>query len=161
MTKSQGFRTQVHILNQPLVYPHLIRIPRLASFTTGRLPRRVLESLRRHTHGAFHPQIFGFGAVDQLLADLLQRLYFARGQGDPDLVDFLWRTRSCLARLFIVIDFTASRELRHPFRDDLRDLRQSPSPAFDKTCFLTRWAWKTDYRCPAAPSHVSAILPIV
>ena len=35
------------LLNQPLVDPHLVRIPRLTPLSAGRLPRRHLQALGR------------------------------------------------------------------------------------------------------------------
>jgi len=76
-------------LNQPLVDSHLVRVPRLTSFTTRSLPRRDFQALGRQADRAFDTQVLGFGTFDQLLADLLQGLDFAGSEGDADLVDFL------------------------------------------------------------------------
>ena len=78
-----------HLLNQPLVDPHLIRIPRLTPLTTWCFPCRDLQAFRRQPHRALDAQILGLGAINQLLADLFQRLHFAGSQGDADFVDFL------------------------------------------------------------------------
>ena len=75
--------------------PHLIRIPGLAPFTTGRLPRRDLQALCRQADRALDAQVLGFGTLDQLLADFLERLDFAGGQGNPDLMDFLVVPETC------------------------------------------------------------------
>ncbi len=78
-----------YLLNQPLVDPHFVRIPRLTSFTTRGLPRRDFQALCRQADRALDTQVLGFGTFDQLLADLLQGLDFAGSEGDADLVDFL------------------------------------------------------------------------
>ena len=51
-----------------------------------------LECLGRQSHGSLGLEILGFGAVDQVLADFLEGLDLAGGQGDADLVDFLRKT---------------------------------------------------------------------
>lgn len=56
-----------------------------------RLLRQVfhsyLEDLGGQAHGALDAQVLGLGALEQLGADLLERLHLARGEGDADLVD--------------------------------------------------------------------------
>lgn len=79
------------LLNQPLMDPHLKHIPRLAPLPAGRLPCGHLQALGRQAHGALDAQVLGLGPLDQLLAYFLERLHFARGQGDADFVDFLSR----------------------------------------------------------------------
>lgn len=69
--------------------PHLKSIPRLTSLTTRRLAGRNLQALRRQSHWSLDAEILRLRALDELLADLFQRLHFARGQGDTDFVDFL------------------------------------------------------------------------
>lgn len=71
--------------------PHLKHIPRLTPLTRRGLPRRHLQTLGRQAHGALDAQVLGLGSLDQLLAYFLQRLHFARRQGDADFVDFLVR----------------------------------------------------------------------
>ena len=84
---------------------HLKHIPRLAPLTTGRLACRHLQALGRQAHGALDAQVLGLGALDQLLADLFERLHFARGQSDADFVDFLRRPESLVigCRLWIEV----------------------------------------------------------
>ena len=41
-----------------------------------------LEGLGRQADGALGAEVLGLGALDELLADLLERLHLARGQGD-------------------------------------------------------------------------------
>ena len=43
-----------HLLDQPLMNSHLIRIPRFTSLTTRRLPRRDFETPSRQPHRAFN-----------------------------------------------------------------------------------------------------------
>ena len=92
-----GARVEV---DQPLVYPHLVPVPRLRAFPTWprafispapvgrwsdlegsgregkgrdqRLPRGVLEDFGRQSHGAFHAEVAVFGAVDQVAANYIQ-----------------------------------------------------------------------------------------
>lgn len=87
--RQHGPATKGDSLNQALVDPHLKGIPRLTSLATRRLPGRDLKDLGRQTHGALDTEILRLGALDQLLADLFERLHFARGERDADLVDFL------------------------------------------------------------------------
>jgi hypothetical protein len=68
---------------------HLESIPSLGSFTTGCLSGRDLEGLGWEPDGALDAEILALGALDELLADLLEGLDFAGGQGDADLVSFL------------------------------------------------------------------------
>lgn len=69
--------------------PHLVRIPRLATFTARRLPRRHLQALGRQADGALDAEVLGLCALDELLADLFERRHFLARQGDADLVDGL------------------------------------------------------------------------
>jgi hypothetical protein len=67
--------------------PHLIHIPSLTPLTTGRLPRRNLQILRRQPHGSLDAEILGLGALNEFRADFLQGGDFAGGESDADLVD--------------------------------------------------------------------------
>jgi len=80
-------RIWIHLLNQTLVDPHLIRIPSLGALTTRRLARGDFQVLGGQTHGALDAQVLSLGPLDELAADLFERLHLARGQGDADLVD--------------------------------------------------------------------------
>ena len=44
--------------------------------------------LRRQAHGSLDAQVLALGTLDQLGADLLERLHLARRERDTDLVDF-------------------------------------------------------------------------
>jgi hypothetical protein len=70
---------------------HLEGIPGLGSFTAGCLSGGDLEGLGRETDGALDAEFLALGTLDELLADLLEGLDFAGGQGDADLVGFLSR----------------------------------------------------------------------
>ncbi len=78
-----------NLLNQTFVDSHLESIPGLGSFTTGCLPGGDLESLGRETDGALDAEFLALGTLDKLLANLLEGLDFAGGQGDANLVGFL------------------------------------------------------------------------
>jgi hypothetical protein len=78
-----------NLLNQALVDAHLILIPGLGTLTVGGLTGHDLELLGGQTDGALDAEVLGLGAVDELLADLLEGLDLARGEGDADLVEFL------------------------------------------------------------------------
>ena len=78
-----------HLLNQALVDPHLIRIPRLTPLPTRRLAGGDLQALGRQADGALDAEVLRLGALDELLAHLLEGLHLARGEGDADLVGFL------------------------------------------------------------------------
>lgn len=68
---------------------HLESIPGLGSFTTGCLSGRDLECLGWETDGALNAEILALSTLDEFLADFLEGLDFAGGQGDADLVSFL------------------------------------------------------------------------
>ena len=70
-----------------LVDAHLIGIPGLGTLTVRCLTRGDLQVLGGKADGALDAELLVLGAVDELLADLLERLDVARGQGDADLVD--------------------------------------------------------------------------
>ena len=54
---------------------------------TYRLTGRDLKDLGGETDGALDAEVLGLGAVDELLADLLEGRDLAGGEGDADLVD--------------------------------------------------------------------------
>jgi len=66
---------------------HLVGIPGLRTLTTRSLAGGDLQLLGGQADGALDAQVLALGAVDQLLAHLLERLDVARGQRDTDLVD--------------------------------------------------------------------------
>ena len=69
--------------------PHLESIPCLASLTTRCLPGGDLQNLGWETNRSLDAEILALRTLDELLADLFERLHLTRGQGDADLVDFL------------------------------------------------------------------------
>jgi hypothetical protein len=79
----------IDLLDQTLVDSHLETIPSLGSLTTRSLSGGDLQSLGWQTDRALDAQILGLCAVDELLADLLEGLNVAGGEGDADLVGFL------------------------------------------------------------------------
>ncbi len=68
---------------------HLESIPGLGTFTTGCLSGGDLESLGRKSDGALDAEFLALGTLNELLADLLEGLDFAGGQGDANLMGFL------------------------------------------------------------------------
>lgn len=102
---------------------HLEGIPGLGSFTAGCLSGSDLEGLGRETDGALDAEFLALGTLDELLADLLEGLDFAGGQGDADLVGFL-------SRMYV------SRNLGGAGQKEVKPgLRRTPSLAFDRTFF--------------------------
>jgi hypothetical protein len=102
---------------------HLEGIPGLGSFTAGCLAGGDLEGLGRETDGALDAEFLALGTLDELLADLLEGLDFAGGQGDADLVRFL-------SRMYV------SRNLGGAGQKEVEPgLRRTPFLAFDKTFF--------------------------
>jgi hypothetical protein len=109
-----------NLLNQTFVNSHLESIPGLGTFSTGCLSGGDLESLGRETNGALDAEFLALGTLDELLADLLEGLDFAGGQGDANLMGFLRK---------IIFSGTFSERKE----DDLRGLRRTPSLAFGRT----------------------------
>jgi len=66
---------------------HLKGIPGLGTLTARRLAGGDLQVLGGQADGALNAELLVLGAVDELLADLLERLDVAGGEGDADLVD--------------------------------------------------------------------------
>jgi hypothetical protein len=67
--------------------PHLVHVPGLGALTARGLAGGDLQVLGGHADGALDAEVLGLGAVDELLADLLEGRDLARGEGDADLVD--------------------------------------------------------------------------
>lgn len=74
-------------LDEALVDAHLIGVPGLGTLTARGLAGGDLEVLGGETDGALDAEVLVLGAVDELLADLLEGLDLAGGEGDADLVD--------------------------------------------------------------------------
>lgn len=69
---------------------HLIRIPRLGTLTARSLTGGDLQSLGGQTDGALDTQVLALGALEDLGAHLLEDINLAGGEGDADLVGFLF-----------------------------------------------------------------------
>lgn len=74
-------------IDEALVDAHLEGIPGLGTLTVGRLTGGDLQVLGGQADGALDAELLGLGAVDELLAHLLEGLDVAGGEGDADLVD--------------------------------------------------------------------------
>lgn len=68
---------------------HLESVPGLGTLTARSLTGGDTEVLGWETDWALDAKVLGLGALEELAADLLERLHLARGEGDADLVD-LW-----------------------------------------------------------------------
>lgn len=108
-----------------------------------------LQNLGRQSHGSLNPQVLRLGSLQQLSADLLEGCDLSRGQGDSDLVDFLYASRQCqLLFLSFLLYFLIfyGRGCAQTHRDKgmismewnvLVLHRRSPSLAFGKTWWLS------------------------
>jgi hypothetical protein len=76
-------------VDEALVDLHLEAVPGLGTLTTRRLAGRDLEGLGGQADGALDAEVLGLGAVDELLAHLLDRLDVARRESDADAVGLL------------------------------------------------------------------------
>jgi hypothetical protein len=77
------------------VDPHLVGIPSLGTLTVGGLSGGDLQGLGGEADGALDAEVLGLGALEELVADLLEGLNLAGGEGDADLVDLLNKEISC------------------------------------------------------------------
>ncbi len=68
---------------------HLESVPCLRSFTARSLSGGNLEGLGWEADRTLDAEVLGLGTLNELLADLLERLDLSAGQGDSDLVGFL------------------------------------------------------------------------
>jgi len=68
---------------------HLKGVPGLGTLTVRCLTGGDTEVLGWETDWALDAKVLGLGALEELAADLLERLDLAGGEGDADLVD-LW-----------------------------------------------------------------------
>ena len=82
-------RVHCGLLYEPLVYPHLVVIPRLASLSAWRFAGCDFEILGRKANRTLHPQILDLGALYELRANLLQRFDITRGKGNSNSVSLL------------------------------------------------------------------------
>ena len=64
---------------------HLVGVPGLGTLTVRGLTGGDLKDLGGETDGALDAKLLVLGTVDELLADLLEALDVAGGEGDADL----------------------------------------------------------------------------
>ena len=74
-------------VDHPLVDPHLEPVPGLGTLSTRGLPGGDPQGLGGHPDGALGLEVLLLGALDEVVADLLEGLDVAGGEGDPDAVD--------------------------------------------------------------------------
>ena len=74
-------------VDDSLVDPHLELVPGLTTLSARSLTGGDPQGLGGHPDGSLHLQLLVFGSLDQITADLLQRLHVTGGQSDPDTVD--------------------------------------------------------------------------
>lgn len=111
-----------------LVDAHLVRVPSLGTLTARGLAGGDLQVLGGQADGALDTELLVLRTVDELLADLLEGLDIARGEGDSDLVDL----GTCAARENSSL-VNAVYAVPYP--------RQSPSRACCKTsCRVGGWS---------------------
>merc|ERR1719266_90888 len=75
-------------VDDSLVDPHLELVPGLTTLSARSLTGGDSQGLGGHPHGSLYLQLLVFSSLDQVTADLLQRLHVAGGQSDPDAVDW-------------------------------------------------------------------------
>jgi hypothetical protein len=80
-------RPQMICIVRTLVDAHLEGVPGLGTLTARGFAGGDLQVLGGEADGALDTEILVLGAVDELLADLLEGLDIARSEGDADLVD--------------------------------------------------------------------------
>jgi len=76
-------------INETLVDSHLEAIPGLRTFTTGCFSGGNLQGLGGEADWALDLEILGLGALNELLADLLEGSDLSAGESDSDLESFL------------------------------------------------------------------------
>ncbi len=74
-------------VDDALMDTHLEPVPRLGPLSAGRLAGGDAKGAGRHADGALGLEVLVLGALDEVVANLLQGLDVARGQGDADAVD--------------------------------------------------------------------------
>lgn len=93
---------------------HLILVPGLRTLTAGRLPGRDAQRLGGEADRALDVERLGARALNQLLADLLERGDLARGEGDADLVDFLPLKSVQVSKHVVANDYAVPDPRRNP-----------------------------------------------
>ena len=96
---------------------HLVCVPSLGTLTARSLTGGDLQVLGGQADGALDAELLVLGTVDELLADLLERLDVAGGEGDADLVD-LGALAEVLLRLVcaLLADASCARGAQHTVR---------------------------------------------
>ena len=74
-------------IDDALVDPHLEPIPGLGALSARGLTGGDPQGLCGHAHGTLGLEVLVLGALDEVVADLLQGLDVEGGQGDPDAMD--------------------------------------------------------------------------
>ena len=74
-------------IDDALVDAHLEAIPGLGSLSARSLPGGDAQGLGGHAHGTLGLEVLVLGALDQVVADLLQALHVQGGERDADAVD--------------------------------------------------------------------------
>jgi hypothetical protein len=84
---------------------HLEGVPGLGTLTARGLAGGDLQVLGGQTDGALDAELLVLGTVDELLADLLEGLDIARGEGDADLVDLGALAEVLLRLVYVIVRF--------------------------------------------------------
>ena len=75
-------------VDDSLVDPHLELVPGLTTLSARSLTGGDSQGLGGHPDGSLHLELLVLGPLDEVTADLLQRLDITGGQSDPDTVDW-------------------------------------------------------------------------
>lgn len=109
-------------VDEALVDAELVEIPGLGTLTARGLASGDLEVLGGQADGALDGEALAAGALNELGADLLERLNLSASQGDSDAVALLSRV---LVVVFVPITL--------PFLQNVRAARQGPSRSSGET----------------------------
>jgi len=82
-----GWRVQI---DKSLVDAHLKLVPCIGTLTIRCFSCHDAETLGRQSYWAFHAQLFLPSSLDEVVADLLERLDVSRGQCDADFMKLLF-----------------------------------------------------------------------
>jgi hypothetical protein len=103
-----------------LVDAHLECVPSLGTLTARSLTGGDLQVLGGKTDGTLDAELLVLGTVDELLADLLEALDVARGEGDADLEAqsvygfvHIQQTQTCLVDLGTLAEVLLGLVVRH------------------------------------------------
>lgn len=107
-------------VDETLVDAHLEGVPGLGTLTVGGLTGGDLQVLGGEADGALDAELLGLGTVDELLADLLEGLDVARGEGDADLVDLGAFAEVLLALVYRILEMQRAAFIHaHTVRHDI------------------------------------------